>query len=93
MIKKQVLTGVLVGLLATAITFYLSLEFIFKGSFAEAYQVVKQKKILGVMLSMAAIPNLFAFFMFIKQKQDYKARGVLLATLIIAFLILAAQFV
>lgn len=92
MITKQVLTGVLVGIIATAVGFYLYVELALEGTFTEALQVVKQKKLLGMVLSIAAIPNLFAFFAFVKQKQDYKARGVLIATFIVAFIILITQF-
>ena len=47
----------------------------------------------GKILSLAAIPNLVVFFVFIKKKQDNRAKGVLIATLFIAFLILGAQFI
>ena len=91
--KKEILIGFLVGLAATSGGFYLYVEYALEGTFAEAFAVLKQNSLFGQVLSIAAIPNLIAFFIFIKKRQDYRARGVLIATLLIAFLILIAQFV
>ncbi len=90
--KKEIFIGILIGLLATAAGFYLYVEFALKGTFEEALLVINEKKLYGKILSIAAIANLLVFFVFIKKKQDYRARGVLLATFIVAFLILISQF-
>ena len=90
--RKRIFKGILIGLLATAIGFYLYVEFALKGSFLEALEVIRQKKLYGMVLSIAAIPNLLVFFTFIKRKQDYEARGVMIATFLVAFLILLSQF-
>ena len=90
--KKEIFIGVLVGLLATATGFYLYVDFALKGTFEEVLLVINEKKLYGKILSIAAIANLLAFFVFIKKKQDYRARGVLLATFLVAFLILISQF-
>lgn len=92
-IKKEILIGFLVGLAATAGGFYLYVEYALDGTFAESLDVLKENSLYGQVLSIAAIPNLIAFFIFIKKRQDYRARGVLIATFLIALLILAAQFV
>lgn len=90
--RKEIFIGVLVGLLATVTGFYLYVEFALKGTFEEALAIINEKKLYGKVLSIAAIANLLAFFIFIKKKQDYRARGVLLATFLVAFLILISQF-
>jgi len=92
MIRKHMLIGFLVGILATAAGFYLYVEFALKGTFQEALVIIQEKSLYGKILGLAALPNLAVFFIFIKKKQDYKARGVLIATFLIAFLILIAQF-
>lgn len=92
MIRKEIIIGLLVGLAATAIGFYIYVEFALQGSFSEALAVIKTKKLYGMVLSIAAIPNLLAFFIFLKRRQDYRARGVLIATFFVAFLILISQF-
>ncbi len=90
--RKEIFIGILVGLLATAAGFYLYVEFALKGTFEEALVIINEKKLYGKVLSIAAIANLLAFFVFIKKKQDYRARGVLLATFLVAFVILISQF-
>ena len=92
MMRKEILIGIVIGFIATTIGFYLYVEFALKGSFIDALEIIKTKKLYGMVLSIAAIPNLLAFFVFIKRRQDYRARGVLIATFFIAFLILISQF-
>ena len=90
--RKDILVGIVVGLLATGLGFYLYVEFVLNGSFQESLVIINDKNLYGQILSIAAIPNLLVFFIFIKKKQDYKARGVLIATFLVAFLILVSQF-
>jgi len=90
--KKEIFIGFLVGLLATVTGFYFYVEFALDGTFEEALAVINEKKLYGKVLSLAAIANLLAFFIYIKKKQDYRARGVLLATFLVAFIILITQF-
>jgi len=90
--RKEILVGIVVGLLATVLGFYLYVEFVLNGSFQESLVIVNNKNLYGQILSIAAIPNLLVFFIFIKKRQDYRARGVLIATFLVAFLILVSQF-
>lgn len=90
--RKEILFGFLAGLLATVLGFYLYVEFVLNGSFQESLAIINNKNLYGQILSIAAIPNLLVFFIFIKKKKDYRARGVLIATFLIAFLILVSQF-
>ena len=85
MIKKEIFIGFFVGLLANSIglilvTFILgngeSINVVIKQSIAEG--------IFGKLVTIGAILNLVAFFIFIKKKQDYRARGVILATVLVA---------
>jgi len=93
MITKEILIGFLIGLAATAGGFFLYVEYALEGTFQDALWVLKENSLYGQVLSIAAIPNLLVFFVFIKKKKDYRARGVLIATLFVALLILIAQFI
>lgn len=84
-ITKELLTGMLIALLATLSGAFLYIEFFSKYNFQETLEVLSTQKMYGKLLTLAAIPNLFVFFIFLKKKQDYRARGVLLATIVIAF--------
>ncbi len=90
--KREIGIGFLVGLLATAFSFFLFMEFFTSLSFTEVMTFLFEKKLIGKLLGLAALPNLFVFFVFLKKKQEYRARGVVLASFIVAFLVLIAQF-
>lgn len=93
MIKKEILIGFIVALIATAFGFFIYVELVSTYSFDETLKIIKEGKLYGKVLGLAAIPNLFVFFVFLKKKQDYRAKGVLLATFFIAFLILISLFI
>ncbi len=85
MIKKEVLIGLVVGIIANAIGVYLATMVLGNhDGFMIALKNASAEGFLGKLVSLGAILNLVAFFVFIKKKQDYRARGVLLATVIIA---------
>ena len=90
--KKQIFIGFIVGILVAVAGFYLYVELALKGTFEDAIAIILEKKLLGKIISIGAIPNLLVFFLFIKKRQDYKARGVLIATFLIAFFVLISQF-
>lgn len=54
--------------------------------------MIKEGNLYGKILALAAIPNLFVFFVFIKKREDNKAKGVLIATFLIAFITLVLKF-
>ena len=91
-VKKNILIGVLVSLFATFGGIFLYLEYFSRFGFYETIDLIKEGKLYGKVLSLAAIPNLFVFFIYIKKKQDNRAKGVLLATILIAFTTLVLKF-
>lgn len=92
-VKKDILIGILVSLFATAGGCFLYIEYFSKFSFSETLQMIEDGNLYGKILSIAAIPNLFVFFVFIKKKQDNRAKGVLVTTIIIALITLVLKFI
>ncbi|RCS26447.1 hypothetical protein DUT90_11860 [Polaribacter sp. WD7] len=92
-LKKEIFIGVFVALFATFGGLYLYLEYFSKFGFNETLVMIQEGDLYGKVLSIAAIPNLFVFFIFIKKKQDQRAKGVLLATILIAFTTLILKLV
>jgi len=83
--KKEILIGVIVGLIANAIGLFFATSLLGKGDdFITVLKAASNEGFLGKLISLGAILNLGAFFVFIKKKQDYRARGVLLVTVFIA---------
>jgi len=93
MIKKEVIIGLLTGIVANFIGVFLYLTFFAEEGFVEAIKIAKANDFLGKVISIGAILNLIAFFVFIKKKQDYRARGVLLATVLIALATILIKFI
>ena len=92
-IKKDVFIGILVALFATFGGLFLYLEYFSRFGFDETLAMIQEGKLYGKVLSIAAIPNLFVFFIFIKKKQDLRAKGVLLATILIALTTFILKFI
>lgn len=90
--RKEILIGLFTGIIATAFGMFIYLEFVSDYSFEETLKILDEGNLYGKVLGLAAIPNLFVFFIFLKKKQELRARGVMLATFLIAFLILITQF-
>jgi len=91
--KKEIGIGFLVGLIANIFGLVLAIQFF--GESDNYTQVIKQSiadGFFGKLISIGALLNLGAFFVFIKKKQDYRARGVLIATLLIMLLTFAVKF-
>lgn len=87
MIKKEVIIGVLVGLIANAIGLFLvAIAFGNGDNVIKVLMAAYAEGFLGKLISLGAILNLVVFFVFIRKKQDYRARGVLLITVLVAIL-------
>lgn len=83
--KKDIFIGIFVGLIANAIGLFLAANLLGQGDdFMKVIQAAANEGFLGKLISLGAILNLIAFFIFIRKRQDYRARGVLLITVFIA---------
>jgi hypothetical protein len=91
-LKKEVFIGLVIGLLANIAGSYLYIYFFSVYNLEETIQHALAKDVLGNIIALGAILNLFVFFIFIKKNQIYRARGVVLATVISALIILIAKF-
>ncbi|WP_103069849.1 hypothetical protein [Aquimarina sediminis] len=97
MIKKDIFIGFLTGLLTNGLGFIVCI-FIFSVlspqqlTFTETFESSITNDSIGSMIVLGAIPNLIIFFLFLRKNDIYKARGVLLATLIAAICIAISKF-
>lgn len=92
-VKKEICIGVLVAIFATIAGCYLYIEYFSNVGFTKTLKLIEDGDLYGKILSIAAIPNLFVFLVFIKKKQDNRAKGVLLTTIIIALTTLILKFI
>ncbi|WP_121666951.1 hypothetical protein [Mesonia aquimarina] len=88
MIKKEIFIGFLVGILATCAGLFLYVTALSDYSFLKTLELARDEDRLGHLLSLGAILNFLPFFVFLKKKQVYRSRGVLIATLLVAIAII-----
>ncbi len=86
--KKQILIGFVVALVATAFGCFIFIEFFSNYGFYTSLDLIKKGNLEGKILVLGALANFFVFFIFLKKKQIYRARGVVMETFLIAILVL-----
>ena len=90
--RKEMLVGVLISIFATCCGLFVYLQYVSRFGFYETLQMIQEGGVLGPVIALASIPNLFVFLIFIKKQQDYRARGVLMTTILIAMLTFVLKF-
>lgn len=90
--KKEIAIGFFIALIATAFGCFIFIEFFSNFDFNQSLALIKEGNLEGKILVLGAIANFFVFFIFLKKKQIYRARGVLIETFLIAFLVLLLTF-
>lgn len=86
--KKELAIGFIVGIIANTLGTLLYILLFSDLSIVETYNAAIEQGHVGSLLALGAILNLVAFFGFLKIKRDNRAKGVLMATLLTALLIL-----
>ncbi len=86
--KKEILIGFLVGVIANTIGTLLYILMFSDRGIVDTYHAAVEQGHIGSLLALGAILNLVAFFGFLRVKRDYRARGVMIATLLTALVIL-----
>ncbi|SEK79565.1 hypothetical protein SAMN04488008_102180 [Maribacter orientalis] len=86
--KKEILIGLIVGIIANTIGTLLYILIFSDLSVSETYKAAVAQEHVGSLLALGAVLNLIAFFGFLRIKRDNRAKGVLLATILTAFIIL-----
>ncbi len=89
---KEIVIGFLIGLVANMAGTYLYIFFFSNLSLESTLKAAVDRDILGSLIALGAILNLGVFFIFLKKKQYYRARGVVLATVVAALVILISKF-
>lgn len=57
----------------------------------EGFQIIREQGIMGKLITLGAVINLLLFFILLKKNKDLMARGVVLATIVLAFVTLFMQ--
>ena len=91
--KKEIVIGFIVGIIANTFGTLLYILLFSDLSINETFKAAVAQGYLGSLLALGAILNLGAFFLFLRIKRDLRARGVMIATLLTALIIVVYKFV
>lgn len=89
---KNIIIGFVLSILATIAGIYVYLELISQVSVEKTWQSILQNGMLSTVIALGSIPNLLLFFVFIKRKEEYKARGVMLGVIVAALAVFWFRF-
>lgn len=90
--KKEIVIGFLIGIFANITGVILYTYFFIKYELGAAIRISIQNGSIGNIIALGAILNLFAFFILIKKGQLHRARGVVMATILAALVVLISKF-
>lgn len=85
---KEIAIGFLIGIITNILGALLYILLFSDLGVASTIEVANEGGHLGSIIALGAILNIAAFFGFLKIKRDYRARGVMIASLLAAILIL-----
>ena len=86
------LWGLIPGILLPLTTLIIFWAVKYDGGFFEFLTNFQQKGLLSNIVSLTAIPNLLLFFLFVWTDRTFSSRGVIFATLVLAFVMLVLKF-
>ncbi|MDO5607752.1 MAG: hypothetical protein Q4G08_04760 [Capnocytophaga sp.] len=92
-VHKDMLTGVIVGFIGNGLGILLYILLFSKYGIESTLHDAYEKGYLGALIGLGGIVNLLSFFGFLRIAQDNRAKGVLMASFVLALAILGLQFV
>lgn len=90
---KEIGIGTVVGLLANIAGIYLYIYFFSDYSLEETLELAVQNNFMASLIVLGAILNLFVFFIYLRKRQYYRARGVVFATFAAALAVLILKII
>ena len=90
--RKDQIIGFIAGIVVNVIGVIAYVLIFSKFSSATTLQDAYYKRYLGKLILLGALLDLAIFFFFINRYENERARGVLIASCVLAFIILLLQF-
>lgn len=87
MIKKEILIGFTTGIAANLIGMLIYILIFSDLPITETLQESLRGGFIGTLITAGAILNFLPFFYFLRKEETYKARGVLMASILAALII------
>lgn len=84
--KKALLSGFIIGILASILGSYIYLKLFLNIDFVDGIQTLKTQGQLGKIITLGSILDLVAFAILLKINKEIMARGVVLAVICITII-------
>ncbi|KQO34524.1 hypothetical protein ASF10_02095 [Flavobacterium sp. Leaf82] len=82
--KKDLLIGFIIGIFTALLGSYLFIAFFTKFDISTGFQTIKQQGYLGKVITIGTVLDLAVFGILLKRDEELKARGVVLAVIVLA---------
>lgn len=86
--KKELIIGFVVGIIANIVGTLLYILLFSDFGIKDTFIAAIEQGHIGSLLALGAILNLIAFFLFLRIRRDNRAKGVLIATILTALVIM-----
>lgn len=86
--KKDILTGFLIGIVASFVGMFLYITLALHTDFLSGIQSMKNEGQLGKIVTLGSILDLIAFGILLKMNKELMARGVVLAVIVLTIVTL-----
>jgi len=91
--NKEIIIGLIIGIVTSIIGLTLSLLFFGTGeSISDSLNIALAQGVFTKLVSIGALLNLGAFFLFINTDKESRAKGVLIATIIVALITIIIRY-
>ena len=81
---KDLIIGFVIGILTAILGCFLFLKFYTQYEFIDGINAIKNEGYLGKLIALSAVLNVGMFFLLLKLNKEVMARGVVMATIILA---------
>ncbi len=86
--KTDLLIGLFIGIVSALLGASLFLAFFTNYNLFRDFEAIRAEQILGKVITLGAILNIIIFFILLKKNKELMARGVVLATIVLAIVTL-----
>jgi len=83
-VKKEIAIGAIIGLIANALGMFFFIAVFVEEDFERTLSTAYQTGILGKFMALGAVLNFAPFYLFLRRNLIYRARGVVVATVLVA---------
>jgi hypothetical protein len=82
--KKDLFIGFIIGIFTALFGSYLFVTFFTRFDISTGIQTIKQQGYMGKVITIGTVLDLAVFWLLLKRNEEMKARGIILAVIVLA---------